>query len=140
MPTAKIINNTKNCIVLMAESGWKYHIIMWGDTSETCGVDDPDNFCVYDNNGRLVTNVQYDGRLSEIWRIHDGTYVSVNQDDNGSVGLKKVKKGWGSDPHRCTGWWPNCDEDTLKRDSVGLKYPLQIAIPKGGLSSGPFTP
>jgi hypothetical protein len=139
MATAKIFNNTKDCIVVLAETGWKYYVLMHGDTSETISVDDPDNFCVYDASGNLVVNVQYNGGLSDIWRIHDGTYVSVDQDDNGSVTLKKVKVGMGSDPHRCTGRWPLCSDGKLKRDAVGLNYPAQIPISKGGMSSGPIT-
>jgi hypothetical protein len=132
-----VSNGTKNYYVVIAETGWKYHLLKPGDSSMSINVDDPDNFCVYNAGDLTLVNVRWGQVYSDIWRIHNGTYVSINEDDNGKDPfLYRIRSGMGSDPHRCTGRWPACKDGTLKTNSVGLSYPQTLPTTAQSQSSG----
>jgi hypothetical protein len=90
MPTAQIIVNKgefgfEPLILVFAESlktapWWRYHTLIAGDNSEKLGVDDPDNWCVYNFSTKAIvwqrthTPANMDGH---IFRIHDGVTARI---------------------------------------------------------------
>ena len=58
----------------------------------------------------------------------DGTHVRVRRDAGAkAVSLGKIKSGWASDPHACTGTWPLCQDFTLTLTASGLEFPGKLS-------------
>ena len=79
-------------IVVFAESlkeapWWRYHTIIQGDYSEKLGVDDPDNFCVYNfATKKIVWMLSHTpARGGHIFRIHDGVTARFKKRDDESA-------------------------------------------------------
>jgi hypothetical protein len=135
MPTASIVAQADGYIVVFAESlkqapWWRYHTLINGDgSSSTHGVDDPDNFCVYNAQNRKILWMEGDSHAGHIFRIHDGNHVSIVKKTDTVANVTVFKKSFlFSGIHQCTGSaTPGCDKKTdLKLNSLGLSYPWEL--------------
>jgi hypothetical protein len=141
MPTSQVVVDKgefgfEPLMVVFAESlkqapWWLYHTLIQGDNSwDTLGVDDPDNFCVYNfATKKIVWMLSHTpARGGHIFRIHDGVKARIKKRDDVSAFVSASGGVVSKDGvHQCVGSAVRCaDKTDLRIDSQGLAFPWAL--------------
>lgn len=99
-----------------------YRLEPWQNSWDHLKQDDPDGFAAYDMKTHVRISITFEGVKSEVWRIHDGTWVDI-LDDKGNLYIKHIQ---GKKPNRRYGRWPNTKEEgSLKPEHYGFPDRLE---------------
>ncbi|MFO1424541.1 MAG: hypothetical protein U1F70_13000 [Candidatus Competibacteraceae bacterium] len=119
------------CVVMVAATkktgkGFDLEQLKSWEDSWQKGVEDPDGLTAYNLKTGKRELIAYEGIKSEVWRIHDGTWVDVI-DQSGALELKVYQQGMGGKPNRRYGPWYNRQEEgSLKPEHYG--FPDQVNV------------
>lgn len=89
----------------------------WQNSWDHAKQDDPDGFAAYDMKTRIRIGIAFEGVISEVWRIHDGSWVDI-LDNQGNLIIKHFQ---GKKPNRRYGRYGfRKEEGSLKPEHYGF--------------------